>query len=115
MSKRNQKLFLQDILESIEKIESYTANLEFEEFLANEMVKDAVIRNFEVIGEASTHISGKLKSKYPSIPWNKVKSMRNFVTHEYFGINYDVIWETIKKSLPDLKRKISEVITQESD
>jgi len=115
MSKRDQRLFLQDIFESIEKIEDYTSNIGFEEFLSNGMVKDAVIRNFEIIGEASIHISGKLKSKYASIPWNKIKSMRNFVAHEYFGINYDVIWETIKKSLPDLKAKISKVIAQESD
>ncbi len=73
-----------------------------------------MIRNLEIIGEASTHISEEIKLKYPSIPWNKMKSMRNIVAHEYFGIDYDTIWKTIKKSLPILKAEIIEVIERES-
>jgi uncharacterized protein with HEPN domain len=78
------------------------------------MVIDAVVRNFEIIGEASKHISKTLQSKYSSIPWNKVKSMRNIIVHEYFGINFDVVWKTIEKSLPDLKTEIQKVMEKES-
>jgi len=67
MSERDQRLFLQDILESIDKIERYTAPLDFEQFISNEMVKDAVARNFEIIGEASRQLSDRLKKKYSSI------------------------------------------------
>lgn len=115
MSERDYRLFLQDILESIEKIERYTVNLSFDGFNGNEMVTDAVIRNFEIIGEASTHISDEIKSKYPSMPWDKMKSMRNIVAHEYFGIDYDTIWKTIKKSLPVLKVEITKAIELESN
>ena len=114
MSDRDYRMFLQDIMDSINKIEKYTQDLDFRKFKANEMIIDAVIRNIEIIGEATSNIPGKIQQKYPLLPWTKMKSMRNKVIHEYFGIDVNITWKTIKKSLPQLKTEISQVLMQEN-
>lgn len=106
MSEREDGLFLSDILSSIEKIEKFTLELSYEDFLKNDMALDAVLRNFEIIGEASTHVSEETRLKYPGIPWGKMKSMRNILIHEYFGVDFEIIWKTLKGSLPELKKEI---------
>lgn len=115
MSDRDYRLFLQDIIDSISNIEEYTAGLTLEEFQTRKMVKDAVIRNFEIIGEASTHIPDEIKFKYASVPWRELKSVRNIVIHEYFGVDLDIIWKTIHKSLPGLKKEILKAVESEGD
>lgn len=87
--------------------------MDYEAFCKNDLVSDAVIRNFEVIGEASVHIPEKIKSKYSDIPWGKMKGMRNLVIHEYFGVDYSIIWKTIEDVLPVLREKIKEVVEAE--
>lgn len=114
MSERDFRLFLNDILESIEKIEKYTANVTFKDFTNNQMIIDAVVRNFIIIGEASSNIPPAMQIKYPKIPWKKMKAMRNIVVHEYFGVKLSTTWITAKKSLPKLKKEIIKVIKQES-
>ncbi len=105
---RKYGFYLEDILTSIERIQEYIGVLEFAQFKQNYMVVDAVIRNFEIIGEASKHIPQFITSKYPDIPWKKMYGLRNIVTHEYFGIDYEMIWQIAKHDLPanhsDLKR-----------
>lgn len=115
MSERDYRLFLQDILDSIVKMEKYTKDIDFKGFRTNDMIMDAVIRNFEIIGEATTNIPNEIQKKYPSIPWKKMKGMRNIVIHEYFGVDYNIAWRTIKKSLPPLKVKIIRAIKKEGD
>lgn len=107
MSKRDYKLLLQDILDSIIKIEKYIEGLTYEDYCSKDIVIDAVIRNLEVIGEASTHIPSEIKNKSPDIPWAKMKSMRNIMIHEYFGIDQETIWKTITESLLDLKENLT--------
>ena len=114
MSERDYRLFLHDILESSVKIEKYIGNITFKEFSSNQMIIDAVVRNFIIIGEASSNISDEIRNKYPIVPWSKMKAMRNIVVHEYFGVNLRTTWNTIKKSLPKLKKEITKVIKQES-
>ena len=114
MSDRDYRLFLNDILESIEKIEKYTGHITFKDFKNNQMIIDAVVRNFIIIGEASTNIPPEMHNKYSKIPWKKMKSMRNIVVHEYFGVKLNTTWNTAKKSLPKLKKDITKVIKQES-
>ncbi|MBF0520584.1 MAG: DUF86 domain-containing protein [Nitrospirae bacterium] len=114
MSNRDYRMFLQDIFDSAAKIEQYTYTMDFDSFQHNQMAADAVIRNFEIIGEASTHIPDAIKLKYPSIPWNKMKAIRNIVIHAYFGIDYETLWETIKTSLPLLKEEIANIISLEN-
>lgn len=92
--------FIEDIIDSIEKIERYTHELDFNGFESNEMIVDAVIRNLEIIGEASNKVPENIRDKYTEIPWNEMYRMRNRAIHEYFGIDYEIIWSIIKEYLP---------------
>ncbi len=102
MKKRSSKLYLKDILEAIEKINNYTKNLSFEEFSQNTMIVDAVIRNFEIIGEATKHIPEEIRKSYPEIPWKEMAGMRDKMIHEYFGVDLEIVWKTIKIRLPQI-------------
>jgi len=83
------------------RIIEYIGDRDFEEFKNNTMVVDAVVRNFEIIGEASNNLPDEIKDKYSEIPCRKMYGLRNLVSHEYFGIDYEMIWEIAKKNLPD--------------
>lgn len=110
MSERDTKLLLEDILDSLTKIELYTSGFSFEDYEADSKTKDAVERNFEIIGEASSRISDDYKSLSPQIEWRILKDFRNFIIHEYFGINNQIIWDTIQIRLPDLKTDILKLL-----
>jgi len=112
-SKRQFILYLEDILMSIEKIQDYIHGLEYIEFKEKSIAQDAVIRNFEIIGEAAKNIPIEIANKYPNIPWKKMYAMRNIITHEYFGIDLEIIWEIIKNELPDNYDQIKIAITSE--
>jgi uncharacterized protein with HEPN domain len=98
---------IQDILEAIDKIEQYTKNMMVSEFKKNQLVVDAVIRNFEIIGEASAHIPHAVRSAYPDVPWKQMTAMRNILIHEYFGVNLGTVWQTVQTRLPALKQQLS--------
>ncbi|MDD4172310.1 MAG: DUF86 domain-containing protein [Syntrophomonas sp.] len=110
---RNQKLYLEDMLEAITKIKRYTSTLSFDEFALNEMVIDAVIRNFEIIGEAAGRISSDLQFLYPEVPWYEMKGMRNLAAHEYFRVDLQIVWKTIQDSLPELGVLIQRVLSEQ--
>lgn len=109
---RDIRLYLDDILEAIGKIEKYTAGLDFENFRQDDKTGDAVIRNFLVIGEAVKNIPTGLRTKYPDIPWQIIAGMRDKLIHGYFGIRYDVVWETIELRLPSLRLEIKKILDQ---
>lgn len=109
MSKREPELYLQDILDSIIKIENFVKNLSYEKFAENEMVQDAVIRNIEIIGEAVKNLPDETKKSYPDIPWNKIVDMRNKIIHEYFGVDTEILWKTITDDLPKLKQQVEAI------
>jgi len=92
MSPKNREyiLYLEDMLESMKRIKEYLSDLDFKEFKRNYMVVDATIRNFEIIGEASKNIPSEIQERYPEIPWKKMYGLRNLITHEYFGIDYEM-------------------------
>ena len=113
--KRDPQIYLQDILESIEKIQQYIANMTFDEFVSNNMAVDAVIRNFEIIGEAAAHIPDDIRSSYPIVPWFEMKGMRNIVAHEYFSVDLKIVWKTARESLPSLIIMIKQVIDDISE
>ncbi len=96
---REPLLYLYDILDSIEKIQRYTSNMNFQEFTGSSLTIDAVVRNFEIIGEASGRIPEDVQLKYPEIPWFEMKGMRNIVAHEYFRVDLKIIWKTSRESL----------------
>lgn len=113
MSKRNWILFVMDILESIEKIEKYISNISYEEFISDEKTKDAVIRNLEIIGEAANKIPEEIQKKYTEIPWFQIIALRNRLIHGYFIVDYNIVWEIVQKDLPELKKKIKEILKKE--
>lgn len=106
---RSQKLYLNDIVDSIKKILEYTKEIDYDEFTKNTLVFDAVIRNFEIIGEAARNISEEIKSKYPNITWSDMIGMRNILIHSYFGIDYSIVWNT-RELLPDLLEEMKKVV-----
>ncbi len=110
MIKRSYKLYLKDILDSINKILEYSDSLSYEELFGNEMVLDAIIRNLEIIGEASKNVPDEIKALHNEIPWKEMAGMRDKVIHIYFGIDNDIIWETIKVSFINLPRLIESAI-----
>jgi len=110
MSERNLSLLLLDIKVSISKILEYTAGMTFESYEADSRTKDAVERNFEIIGEAASRIPDDFKKLHPTIEWRIIKDFRNFIIHEYFGINNQIVWDTIQFRLPDLLQEISGLI-----
>jgi len=115
MSKdRDYRLFLEDILTSIQKIEKYTANLTFETFLKNDLVIDAVIRNLEIIGEAVKKLPGEIRERYSDVPWKEVAGFRDVLIHDYFGIDIGVVWRTIVEDLPFLKKHVELILKNES-
>ena len=102
---------LQHILEAIHEIETYLVSSDFTEFMNNSMMRFACIKQMEIIGEASNHISGDIKSKFTDIEWAQIIGMRNIFVHEYFGIDTNLVWEIIKNDIPELKEKISVVVS----
>ena len=111
MSKhRDEKHYLSDILESIEAIEIYLENISYEEFINDRKTYSATIRELEVIGEAVSKISDEIKAKYQDVLWQPIKNFRNKIVHEYFGIDYKMVWDIVKNELPILNSQISNII-----
>jgi len=104
MSKRGVELYLGDIKDSIRKIEKYARGINFSEFSHDEKTMDAVVRNLSIIGEAVRNIPRDTKAKNPDVAWKEILGMRNKVIHEYFGIDDEILWKTIKEDLPVFKK-----------
>lgn len=107
---REWKLRVQDILTCIEKVEGYTDSMTFDQFQQDARTIDAVIRNFEVIGEAAGYIPAEIQEQNPGIGWLELRGMRNLMIHEYFSVSLPIIWHTVIHDLPDLYRKISALL-----
>jgi len=106
--KRTDKLYIKDILDAIKSITEYTNGLSFEHFRSKKIVIDAVVRNFEIIGEAAKNTSEDMKSLYREIPWKEMSGMRNKIIHEYFGIDLDIVWKTVQ-NLPVLEKSLKSI------
>jgi uncharacterized protein with HEPN domain len=107
---RTYKMFLEDIQIAMSKISEYIEGYNFENFKKDYKTVDAVIRNFEVIGEASKNLNETIKEKYPDIPWTEMYYLRNKVSHEYFGIDYEIIWDIATNYLPENKKQIDQIL-----
>ena len=105
------EVYIKHILDAIAAIERYTKDVSKEQFLnkSNQMMQDAVIRELEVIGEAVKRLSDNLKEKSTDVPWRDIGDMRNILIHEYFGVDLEIVWETLQSDIPQLKKILSQV------
>ena len=109
-SEYGDKIRLQHILDAIEEIHKYLIEADFSIFLENSMMRFACIKQMEIIGEASNHLSAELKLKFLYIEWPQIIGMRNVFVHEYFGIDTSLVWEIIKNDIPELKDKVEHIL-----
>jgi uncharacterized protein with HEPN domain len=103
-------VFIKHILQSINLIECYTSQISREDFIKSSQVQDAIMRRLEIIGEATKNIPEDFRKEYPDIPWREIAGMRDILIHNYFGVDLDLTWTTVKENLPDLKYKLSYII-----
>ena len=108
--KRDNTVYLRHILDAIDLIEEYTRGMSENEFFANSMAHDAEVRQIEIIGEAARNVSDGFQEKHRALPWMKMIGIRNKIIHEYFNVNYAIVWDTIKDDLPRLKKSIQKII-----
>jgi len=109
---RRDKAYLKHILDAISNIEKFMLGVSKEMFLENVEKQYAVLRGLEIIGEATKNLSEELKKKHPNIPWKEIAGMRDKLIHQYFGVNLDLVWETIKTKLPELKSQVSRILKE---
>ncbi len=103
-------MYLEDILTAINRISEYIDNYTFIDFKRDYKTVDAVIRNFEIIGEASKNLPEEIKEKYSEVPWAEMYLLRNKVSHEYFGVDYEIIWDVATNYLPENKFQIENIL-----
>jgi uncharacterized protein with HEPN domain len=109
---RNWRLRIEDILDSIDRIQRYALGMDFASFSSNEMVIDAVVRNFAIIGEAASHVPDEWQRRYPELPWADMRDMRNVLVHEYFGADLRTIWDTVQADLPPLIPQMKRILDE---
>ena len=109
MSRRNNHLLILDMLDAAYRIQTYTEGLDFDGFVNDQKTLDAVERNFEIIGEASTRIHPDFQIEHSGIPWKHLRGYRNRLIHEYFGVDYQIVWEIIQHELGELIEQLEEL------
>jgi uncharacterized protein with HEPN domain len=112
MSERPDRDFLSDIQEAIRRTAAYTAETGYEAFLADTKTQDAVVRNLEIIGEATKNLSAELRAQYADIPWKSMAGIRDRLIHHYFGVNLDVVWQIITVELPEVASRIEAIMKE---
>ncbi|HNX16860.1 MAG TPA: DUF86 domain-containing protein [Methanoregula sp.] len=105
--------FLEDIREAAGKILEYTEGMTYHEFLKDQRTQDAVIRNFEIIGEATKNLPDDLRNRYPAVAWKQVAGFRDIIAHGYFRIDYEILWGIISGKLPELEKEIVKILREE--
>ncbi|MBW6491624.1 MAG: DUF86 domain-containing protein [Lentimicrobium sp.] len=106
-------MYLEDIILAMKRIAEYIEGISFAGFKRDYKTVDAVIRNFEVIGEAAKNIPVEIRDKYPDVPWEEMYLLRNKVSHEYFGIDYEIIWDVALNYLPENQKQIEHILSLE--
>ncbi len=112
MKNRQYTIYIEDILNAMDKIEKYISGQEYEEFIENTMAVDAVIRNLEIIGEAAKNIPENIRNQYTEIPWRRMVGLKNIVIHDYLGVDLSIVWRIITKNLPETKQLIVKILNE---
>jgi uncharacterized protein with HEPN domain len=110
MKERDDLIYLKHILDAISQVEKYAGDINCNEFMMNRMIQDAVMREIEIIGEATKNLSTELKKRDTNIHWKGMAKMRDKLIHGYFGVDLDAVWDTATKDIPELKEKIEKII-----
>jgi uncharacterized protein with HEPN domain len=109
---RDCQVYVEDIIAAISSIDLYTKGLTYEDFVSDKKTVDAVIRNLEVIGEATKQVPLAVRQKYPKVPWRDMAGMRDKLIHGYFGVQLNVVWKTIKERLPEVQPLVVEALAK---
>jgi uncharacterized protein with HEPN domain len=115
MSEREIKNLLEDIFDAANKIINYTKGMSYDDFIEDDKTVDAVVRNFEIIGEASNKIPDDFKTEHPEIEWRRVIGFRNRIIHEYFGIEYENLWRIRNENVPILSEFMKQILDEFND
>lgn len=111
--KREYKLFIKDIMESIERIEEFVRGMNFDEFVQDDKTASAVVWKIEIIGEATKNVPKHIRHKYKDVPWRDMAKIRDKIIHFYFGVDYEIVWKVIKEKLPGIKPIIGKILELE--
>jgi len=110
MKRRDDTVYLQDILDAIRQIQTYLQGISYDAFCQDQLRQDAVVRQLEIIGEASRRISDSFRAQYPTIEWQDIIGMRHKIAHDYFEVDLRTVWDTVEDDLPPLKQEIARIL-----
>lgn len=112
--RKDNLVYVDDILSAIKKINKFCKGIEKEDFMKNELLMDAVVRNLEIIGEASSKLTAPFRERYKGVEWRKIIGMRNRIIHAYDTVNFEIIWDVVREDLPELKKKLKAIVSAQS-
>ena len=112
MSKRSTRLLLEDILDAIEKIVQYTCEMDYEAFVGDTKTFDAVVRNFEIIGEAANMLPDEIEERYPDVEWHRIIGLRDRLIHGYFGVDPSIVWQILRRDLEPFRISIYKILNE---
>jgi len=110
--KKDDSVYLHHILMAVERIEEYSEGVSLQEFLVTGIIQDGVVRQLEIIGEASRNLSAELVQSHPEVPWSEIIGLRNRIAHAYYNIDQGVVWDIVQEDLPSLRRDVTRILEE---